>query len=60
MTEQPERPEREGFLVTNKVFTNPSSALDPTTKRQLTICNLFANHVGHAIADGVLPRRVGI
>ena len=50
MTEQPERPEREGFQVTNKVFTNPSSALDPTTKRQLTICNLFANH-GLSIPD---------
>jgi len=50
VTEQPERPEREGFLVTNKVFTNPSSALDPTTKRQLTICNLFANH-GLSIPD---------
>ena len=41
---QPEHPEREGFQVTNKVFTSPSPALDPSTKRQVTICNLFANH----------------
>jgi len=44
VTVQPELQEREGFEVTNKVFTNPSSALDPITKRQVTICNLFANH----------------
>ena len=41
---QPEHPKREGFEVTNKVFTHPSSVLDPITKRQVTICNLFANH----------------
>ena len=41
---QPEHVEREGFQVTNKVFTSPSSALDKITKRQMTICNLFANH----------------
>jgi hypothetical protein len=44
VTTQPEHLERDGFQVTNKVFTNPSSALDPITKRQVTICNLFANH----------------
>jgi len=44
VTAQPEHSEREGFQVTNKVFTHPSSALDPITKRQVTICNLFANH----------------
>ena len=44
MIVQPEHPEREGFQVTNKVFTSPSPALDPSTKRQVTICNLFANH----------------
>ena len=38
--------ERNGFRVTQKVFTNPSNAasLDPVTKRKVTICNLFANH----------------
>ena len=41
---QPEHAEREGFQVTNKVFTSPSYALDQITKRQITICNLFANH----------------
>ena len=41
---QPEHVEREGFQVTNKVFTSPSYALDKVTKRQMTICNLFANH----------------
>lgn len=44
VTAQPEHLEREGFQVTNKVFTHPSSALDPITKRHVTICNLFANH----------------
>ena len=44
MIAQLEHPEREGFQMTNKVFTNPSSALVPITKRQVTICNLFANH----------------
>ena len=44
MITQPEHPEREGFQVTNKVFTHPRSVLDPITKRQVTICNLFANH----------------
>ena len=44
MNTSPEHLERDGFQVTNKVFTNPSSALDPITKRQVTICNLFANH----------------
>jgi len=41
---QPEHVEREGFQVTNKVFTSASYALDKITKRQMTICNLFANH----------------
>ena len=36
--------ERDGFQVTNKVFTHPSNAVDQITKRQITICNLFANH----------------
>ena len=36
--------ERDGFQVTNKVFTCPSNAVDQFTKRQITICNLFANH----------------
>jgi len=42
----PERPERDGFQVTTKLFTNPSNTtvLDPVTKRRITICNLFANH----------------
>ena len=44
MIAEPEHLEREGFQLTSKVFTNPSSALDPITKRQVTICNLFANH----------------
>lgn len=35
---------RDGFQVTNKVFTYPSGAIDQNRKRQVTICNLFANH----------------
>lgn len=41
---QPEHPEREDFQLTNKVFTNPSYPIDQSTKREITICNLFANH----------------
>jgi hypothetical protein len=41
---QPQHPERDGFQVTNKVFTNPSNTIDQIKKRQITICNLFANH----------------
>ena len=41
---QPQHPERDGFRVTNKAFTNPSNALDQIKKRQMTICNLFSNH----------------
>jgi len=53
VTTSPQHLERDGFQVTNKVFTNPSSALDPITKRQVTICNLFANH-DLSISDIVL------
>ena len=37
---------REGFQVSQTPFTLPpdSETLDPTTKRALTICNLFVNH----------------
>ena len=37
---------RDGFHVTRDQFTVPkdSSALDPKTKRAVTICNLFINH----------------
>jgi hypothetical protein len=37
---------REGFEVSRRPFTLPpdSATLDPTTKRALTICNLFVNH----------------
>jgi hypothetical protein len=37
---------REGFQVSQRPFTLPpdSATLDPTTKRALTICNLFVNH----------------
>ena len=37
---------REGFQVSQSPFTLPpdSATLDPTTKRALTICNLFVNH----------------
>jgi hypothetical protein len=41
---QPEYPERDGFQLTNKTFTNLSNAADQVTKRQTTICNLFVNH----------------
>jgi hypothetical protein len=41
---QTDNAERDGFQVTNKVFTHPSNAVDQVTKRQITICNLFANH----------------
>ena len=44
MTE-PEHLERDGFQVTNKTFTHPSNGTsDQTAKRQMTLCNLFANH----------------
>ena len=36
--------ERDGFQVTNKVFVDSPNALDRSTKRQITICNLFSNH----------------
>ena len=38
---------RDGFLVSQKPFSLPpdSATLDPSTKRALTICNLFANHL---------------
>jgi hypothetical protein len=38
--------EREGFQLTQKVFTPPenTSLLDPVAKRKVTICNLFANY----------------
>jgi hypothetical protein len=37
---------REGFQVSQRPFTLPSDSatLDATTKRALTICNLFVNH----------------
>jgi hypothetical protein len=37
---------REGFQVLAKDFTLPENApsLEPKTKRQVTICNLFVNH----------------
>jgi hypothetical protein len=43
---QSEPKARDGFQVTNKVFTRPSNtaSLDPITKRKITICNLFTNH----------------
>jgi hypothetical protein len=41
---QPDRLERDGFQVTNKIFSNPSNAVDQISKRQITICNLFVNH----------------
>lgn len=36
--------ERDGFQLTNKVFTHPAGVIDQATKRHVTICNLFANH----------------
>ena len=37
---------REGFRLTRERFTLPkdTSALDPKSKRAVTICNLFVNH----------------
>ena len=37
---------REGFRLTRERFTLPkdASALDPKSKRAVTICNLFINH----------------
>ena len=37
---------REGFRLTRERFTLPkdTSALDPKSKRAVTICNLFINH----------------
>lgn len=42
--EQTDYGERDGFQVTNKVFTHPSDTIGQITKRHVTICNLFANH----------------
>ena len=42
--EQAQYADREGFQVTKKVFVDSPNALDRSTKRQITICNLFANH----------------
>ncbi len=38
--------ERDGFKLTKRVFINPSNtiSLDQSTKRKITICNLFVNH----------------
>jgi hypothetical protein len=38
--------EREGFKVRRMEFTTPgdTSLLDPTSKRKVTICNLFVNY----------------
>ena len=41
---QTDHAERDGFQVTNKIFSHPTGAVDESTKRQVTICNLFANH----------------
>ena len=42
--EQAQYADREGFQVTKKVFVDSPNALDRSTNRQITICNLFANH----------------
>ena len=38
--------ERDGFKVKRNTFAQPSNgfSLDPSTKRRMTICNLFVNH----------------
>lgn len=38
--------ERDGFRMTQKVFAAPpdTTNLDPLTKRNMAICNLFAHH----------------
>ena len=43
---QPRPLTREGFRLTRDRFTLPkdTSALDPRSKRAVTICNLFVNH----------------
>ena len=45
-TQKLDAEDRDGFQVSQRPFTLPpdSSTLDPTTKRALTICNLFVNH----------------
>jgi hypothetical protein len=45
-TQQLDAEDRDGFQVSQRPFTLPpdSATLDPTTKRALTICNLFVNH----------------
>jgi hypothetical protein len=46
--EQPEESFRDGFQITKRVFAYDSpqdtSHMDAVTKRNVTICNLFANH----------------
>ena len=43
---QPRPLVREGFHLVENIFVLPEEtmALDPQTKRELTICNLFVNH----------------
>ena len=38
--------ERDGFKVKRNTFAQPPNgfSLDPSTKRRMTICNLFVNH----------------
>jgi len=38
---------RDGFRIRKSVFATPSNvtSLDTVTKRKMTICNLFANHL---------------
>jgi hypothetical protein len=38
---------RDGFRIRKTAFATPSnvSSLDTVTKRKMTICNLFANHL---------------
>ena len=45
-------PQRDGFQLTRKIFVLPANptALDPVTKRKVTVCNLFANYE-QSIAD---------
>jgi hypothetical protein len=45
--EQPRHETRDGFQVNQTPFTLPEDNLylDPNTKRALTICNLFVNHL---------------
>ncbi|MEW5978829.1 MAG: hypothetical protein AB1898_23785 [Acidobacteriota bacterium] len=46
VTAMQETTERDGFRLTNRPFQVPldTSRLDPSTKRRVTICNLFVNH----------------